>query len=504
MKRATRRDFLKCGAAGAAALGLPSLMPGGARLVKGAEANSAVRLGIVGMGDVDAVGGVGGRGHQLIRALEKVPGQRIVALCDVDSALLDREAKPLRDKGGEVATYSDLRKLFDDQGIDAVVVAVPNHWHALATIWACQAGKDVYVEKPFSYNIWEGRQAVAAARKHKRMVQVGMQSRSSPALREAFEYLRSGQLGAIRLARAIVYRPRQSLGRADGPVPVPATVNFDLWCGPAPKTRPVRKQLHYDWHWFWATGNGEVGNNGIHTIDVCRWALGQNQPAPRAISVGGRFGFDDDGQTANTLVAFLDYRPAPLILEVRNLRVTKEPSSMGTFRGRDSGVVIDCEGGYFAGDSSGGTVFDAKGKKIKSIPPEVPLEKYPDAAHLSNFLAAVRSRRSGDLAAEALEGYRSVACCHMANLSYRLGKCSAPGAILETIRGEADLSDAFQRCREYLRANDVDLAITQATLGPWVSYDGKQGRFTGPLAEEAKRLDYRGYRAPFVVAEISA
>jgi predicted dehydrogenase len=373
----------------------------------------------------------------------------------------------------------------------------------LATIWACQAGKDVYVEKPFSYNIWEGRQAVAAARKYKRMVQVGMQSRSSPALREAFEYLRSGQLGAIRLARAIVYRPRQSLGRAPGPVPVPATVDFDLWCGPAPNTRPVRKQLHYDWHWFWATGNGEVGNNGIHSIDVCRWALGQDQPAPRAISVGGRFGFDDDGQPPNTLVTFLDYRPAPLICEVRNLRVTKEPNSMGLFRGRDSGVVIDCEGGYFAGDSSGGTVFDRQGKKIKSIPPEVPLEKYPDAAHLSNFLAAVRSRRSDDLAAEALDGYRSVACCHMANLSYRLGKCCEPGAILETIRGEADLADAFQRCREYLRANDIDLATTQATLGPWVSYDGQCGCFTGPLAEEATQLDYRGYRPPFVVSEIS-
>ena len=370
MKPTTRRDFLKHGMVGAAALGLPTLALGADRPAKGTAANSAVRLGIIGMGAVDAVGGVGGRGHQLIHALEKVPAARIVALCDADTAFLDRETAALKKRGQEVATYTDLRKLLDNPAIDAVIVALPNHWHSLATIWACQAGKDVYVEKPFSYNIWEGRQAVAAARKHRRVVQVGMQSRSSPALRQAFEYLRSGQLGPIRSARAIVYRARQGIGRAGGPPPVPPTLDLDLWCGPASTTLPIRKQLHYDWHWFWETGNGEVGNNGIHVVDVARWALGQDQPAPRAISVGGRFAFDDDGETANTLVAVLDYRPAPLILEVRNLRLVKQPDSLGAYRGRTGGVIVDCEGGYYVGDSTGGTVFDRQGRKmpVKEIP----------------------------------------------------------------------------------------------------------------------------------------
>ncbi len=416
---------------------------------------------------------------------------------------LEREAKPFKDRGAEIAVYGDIRKLLDDKNIDAVVVATPNHWHALATVWACQAGKDVYVEKPLAYNIWEGRQIVAAARKYGRMVQVGTQSRSSPALQQAFQYLRSGQLGPIRWARAIVYRPRVGIGKVSVPTPVPATVDYDLWCGPAPKTPLMRRQLHYDWHWFWSTGNGEIGNNGIHVIDVCRWGLGEGKPAPRAITIGGRLGFDDDGETPNTLVAVLDYRPAPLICEVRNVRIRKAPDSMGTYRSRQSGVVIECEGGYFAGDAAGGTVFNRQGRKIKDIL-EQRLPEFPDAAHVVNFLSAVRSRRAGDLRAEALEGHVSTACCHMANISYRLGKRLPPGAILETIRGNTELADAFQRCRDYLRANGIDLAATPAVLGPWVTLDGEQERFVGEFAQGANELCRRGYRGPFVVPEVSA
>jgi hypothetical protein len=263
----------------------------------------------------------------------------------------------------------------------------------------------------------------------------------------------------------------------------------------------MRKQLHYDWHWFWSTGNGEIGNNGIHVIDVCRWALGQSKPAPRAIAIGGRFGFDDDGETPNTLVTVLDYRPAPLICEVRNVRVTKEPSSLGTYRGKDHGVIIDCEGGYFAGDAAGGTVFDGQGRKIKDIS-EGRLPEFPDAAHLANFMSAVRSRRAGDLHAEVLEGHVSTACCHMANISYRLGKRSPPGLILETILGNSELSDAFDRCRDYLRANGIDLDATRAVLGPWVTLDGEQERFVGQFAEGANALCRRAYRGPFVVPEV--
>jgi predicted dehydrogenase len=502
MKQTTRRDFLKSSMTAGLALGMPRMIIGGEGPSKAIGPNDAVRLAVVGLGATKAVGGVGGRGHQLIARLPEVPGVRIVALCDVDQAFLDREAQPFKDRGQEVAVHTDLRRVLDDKAIDAVVIAMPNHWHALATVWACQAGKDVYVEKPFSYNIWEGRQMVAAARKYGRMVQVGTQNRSSSLLRQVFDSLRGGELGPLRFAHALIYRPREGIGKVSAPTPVPATVDYDLWCGPAPKGPLMRRQLHYEWHWFWATGNGEMGNNGVHDIDLCRWALGQNAPPPRAMSIGGRFAVDDCAETANTHIALLDYQPAPIICEIRNVRAANSPGGIGKFRNRNSGVVIDCEGGYFAGDGSGGALFDKQGKKIKDIPDDGSY-KGLEASHLSNFVAAVHSRKAGDLAAEALQGHLSAACCHAANISYRLGKPSAPEAIRQTVQGNRELLDAFERCREYLRENGVDLSATPAVLGPWVTYDPKQERFVKDFADQANELSERQYRRPFVVPKLA-
>src|SRR5580658_1633719 len=238
MKRTTRRNFLKNSMAASVALGLP-------RIVMGDGPDDSVRVAVIGLGDTKAVGGVGGRGHQLIPRLWEVPGTRIVALCDVEPRFLEREANRFKERGEKVATYTDLRSVLDDKSIDAVVVALPNHWHALATVWACQAGKDVYVEKPFSYNLWEGRQMVAAARKYGRMVQVGTQNRSSAFLRQVFDRLRGGELGALRFAHALVYRARDGIGSVASATPPPRTLDYDLWCGPAPKKPLMRKQLHY-------------------------------------------------------------------------------------------------------------------------------------------------------------------------------------------------------------------------------------------------------------------
>ena len=299
-----------------------------------------------------------------------------------------------------------------------------------------------------------------------------------------------------------MYRARDGIGTINAPTPTPATVDYDLWCGPAPKSQLMRKQLHYEWHWFWDTGNGEMGNNGIHVIDICRWALGQNQPAPRAMSIGGRFAFNDCGETANTHITLLDYQPAPLICEIRNVRASKSSDAMGTFRNQNHGIIIDCEGGYFAGDASGGALFDKQGKKIKDFPDDGSSKRL-ETAHLANFIAAVRSRKSGDLAAEALQGHNSTACCHLANVSYRLGKQAPPAAIQESIRASRDLSDAFERCREYLRENKVDLDATPAILGPWVTYDAKKDRFIKDHADQANALSQREYRKPFVVPKIA-
>jgi predicted dehydrogenase len=502
MKPNTRRNFLKRSVTGGFAIGMPAIRARADGSSQIPSPSETVRVAVVGLGSTTAAGGVGGRGHQLIPRLLEVPGVKIAALCDVDRAHINHESLQFSDRGERVARRADIRRVLDDKSIDAVVIALPNHWHALATVWAAQASKDVYVEKPFSYNLWEGQQMVAAARKYGRMVQVGTQSRSSTLLRQAFDFLHSGQIGAIRYAHALVYGARGGIGKVTAPSLPPTTVDYDLWCGPAPKAPLMRKQLHYEWHWFWETGNGEMGNNGIHVIDICRWALGQNQPPERAMSIGGRFGFDDCGETANTQVALLDYQPAPIICEIRNLSAAKDAASLGKFRNRNRGVVIDCEGGYFAGDATGGAVFDKEGKKIKDIVDDGSSKRL-ETTHLANFVAAVRSRKATDLAAEALEGHISTACCHMANISHRLGKASPPQAIRSRIEGKRELTDAFERCREYLRENGVDLGATQATLGPWVTFDSKEGRFIQDFAAEATRLSRREYREPFVLPEVT-
>jgi predicted dehydrogenase len=498
----TRRNFLKSSMAAGLALSMGKAVIGAESSSRTKGPNDTIRVAVLGLGSTTAIGGVGGRGHQLIPRLREVPGVKIVALCDVDQTFLDRESAPFKDRGEEIATYRDIRKVLDDGTIDAVVIALPNHWHALATVWACQAGKDVYVEKPFSYNIWEGQQMVAAARKYGRIVQVGTQNRSSILLRQTFDSLRGGELGPMRYAHALVYRARTGIGKVSTPTTLPTSLNYDLWCGPAPKEPLMRKQLHYEWHWFWATGNGEMGNNGIHVIDICRWALGQNQPPPRAMSIGGRFGFNDCGETANTQVALFDYRPAPLICEIRNVSVASSPDPLGRFRNSNNGIVIDCEGGYFAGDASGGALFDKQGKKTRDVSDDGQSKKL-EVAHLSNFIAAVRSRKSSELVAEALQGHLSTACCHMANVSYRLGKPSGPDAIASAIRENDELSDAFERCREYLRENGVDLGSTAATLGPWVTFDPNSGGFVQKFAGEANQLSHRQYRRPFVVPKVT-
>ncbi|WP_435009328.1 Gfo/Idh/MocA family protein [Tundrisphaera lichenicola] len=501
MKPISRRSFLSGSTAAGLAMGMPRFAIGAEPRTFGP--NDTVNVAVIGMGSTTAVGGVGGRGHQLIGRLREIPGARIVALCDADQAHLDRELDAAGKHGEKVAEYHDPREVFDDKNVDAVIVALPNHWHALATVWACQAGKDVYVEKPFSYDLWEGQQMVAAARKYGRMVQVGTQNRSSGFLGDVFDRLRGGEIGAIRFAHALVYRARDGIGTVDSPTPPPSTLNYDLWCGPAANKPLMRKQLHYEWHWFWDTGNGEMGNNGIHVIDICRWALGQDRTPPRAMSIGGRFAFHDCGETANTQIALLDFRPAPLICEVRNVSAGKDPALMGKFRGRSGGVVIDCEGGYFAGDASGGAIFDREGKEIKDLGKGDSFKEL-EMAHLTAFLAGVRSRKTGDLAAESIEGHRSTACCHMANVSHRLGKQSSPEAIRASITGNAELADAFERCRGYLSENGVDLEATEATCGPWVTLDGEKGRFVGDFADAAERLSRREYRKPFVVPDLTA
>ena len=397
MNNYNRRQFLRNSLLTTASL---TLLP---RVIHAREigANDEIRYAVVGFS---------GRGQDHIKEMHEVQGTRMVALCDVDRNVLERELKKCENKSEKVEGYTDIRKLLANPDIDVVTFATPNHWHSLGAIWAVQAGKDVYVEKPVSHNVWEGRQLVNAARKHGRIVQAGTQCRSSSGIAEAIQWLREGHIGKIIRARGLCYKRRPSIGKVEGPQPIPASIDYDLWCGPAPKEPLMRKRLHYDWHWVWPTGNGDLGNQGIHQMDLCRWILGEPELSPRVWSVGGRLGYVDDGTTPNTLIVFHDYTLAPLIFEVRGLPSEEGSKNMDRYRGVDIGVVVDCEGGSMLIDNyTSATMVDKDGNRLKKFE--------GSSSHFANFIAAVRSRKQKELKADILEGHLSSALCHTGNIS---------------------------------------------------------------------------------------
>jgi predicted dehydrogenase len=443
-----------------------------------AGANSDIRVAVIGFGGQ-------GRGH--IRTLSSLPGVRVVALCDVDQKILDGELKKLRDATKvDVKGYRDLRELFAAKDLDAVSIATPNHWHALASIWAMQSGLDVYVEKPVSHNVSEGRRMVEIARKHEKIVQTGTQCRSSlNGIGAAVKWVNEGHLGKITLARGLCYKRRPSIGKTTGPQPVPESVDYELWCGPAAKSPLRRAKLHYDWHYFWNTGNGDLGNQGIHQMDICRWFLGESALAPKVLSFGGRVGYQDDGETANTQIIYQAYEKAPLLFEVRGLE-TK------AYLGAGVGCVIHCEGGHVVVPSyTSATAFDKEGKEIK---------KWSGGGnHFENFIKAVRSRKSADLHADILEGHLSSALCHTGNLSYQLGQQKSREELDAALKSDPALVESFGRMAEHLAANRVDLATTSLTLGMPLTMDPATETFPGNAAANA--LLTRPDRAPFVVPD---
>ena len=478
-----RRDFMKTTAAGAAALWLPGLG------LRSASPNDEIRVGVIGFRS---------RGKGLINGLHRLPGVRVVALCDVDRQVLDAEAAKFAKRGDKVSTDTDLRRLMDRDDIDVIATATPNHWHALIAVWACQAGKDVYVEKPVSHNVWEGRQIVNAARRHGRIVQTGTQCRSSSGITAAIAWLQAGGLGRINVARGICYKPRRSIGKANGPQSIPNHIDYDLWTGPAAMKPLARKNLHYDWHWVTDTGNGDLGNQGIHQMDICRWALGIHELAPRVLSVGGRVGYDDDGDTPNSQFIVHDYAKAPLVFEVRGLpRSTAEQKAkwrMDRYRGVGIGCSIECEDGTLIIPSySSAEAFDKNGKSIR---------KWKGGGdHYADFIGAVRSRRHNDLNADILEGHLSSALCHTGNISHAVGRQAGPREIEEALGGHAVAAETFERFGLHLTANGVDMKKDGIRLGAWLDMDPTTERFKDNSA--ANRLLARDYRAPFAVPSVT-
>jgi len=374
-----------------------------------ASPNDTIRVACVGFRGM-------GRGH--IRAYARMPNVEVVALCDVDANVMAEGLKEADSMGKKrPAAFKDFRKLLEDNSIDAVSIATPDHWHTLQTIWACQAGKDVYVEKPCSHTLFESRQIVAAARKYNRIVQQGSQTRSSPAIQEAVEKLRQGLIGEVYMARGLCINWRDTIGRAPEE-PVPRGVDYELWIGPAPKKPFTRNRFHYNWHWQWDYGSGDIGNQGIHEIDVARWGLGVKYPT-KVSALGGHFMFDDDQETPNTLCATFEFneggKKKMLVFEVRHWISNQEAGISGEKGQGSVGDIFYGSKGYMTRERFGYKTF--LGKEQQPGPGRV-----EGGNHFGNFIAAVRSRKRSDLNAEIEEGATSCILVHLANVSCLVGR----------------------------------------------------------------------------------
>lgn len=469
-------------------------------LLKSAAITAAVAMPpsrVLGAGDDVrvAVIGVGKKGRQLVGIFKNLPGVRVVAICDVDTVQMDAVLDRYYKKGDKPKTYIDFRKLLENKDIDAVCIATPNHWHAAATILACQAGKDVYVEKPASHSLWEGHQMIAATEKYNRIVQVGTHSRSDPGLQAVRQFAREGNLGAIEYVRGIYYNFRETIGKVSGPQQPPPTVDYNLWCGPAPAGPLMRKTFHYDWHFFWPYGNGELGNNMVHMVDLATWMLDYKDFPRRVMSIGGRFIIDDDGQTPNTHVVYYDYEDIPFIVEIRNLARSKAENYDDNFKGHKVGIQIKGSEGYYIGYNSGGWIYNNNGRRIKQFPGD------GGRSHQKNFIDAVRSRKSEDLRVNIRAGHLSAGLCHIGNISHRIASPADALKIRETVEGFPMFHRTMDAFHEHLLVNQADVLKDKRLLGPWLTYDNVSRSFTGEHSEKANAFLKDEYRSEFAVPD---
>ncbi len=475
MIRPSRREFFEqslfTAAAAAVASGTTELV---AQQPQATGANETIQHAILGCR-------IRGKAHA--SEFMRQSGVEIAYVCDPDLELAEALADTVAaGQQRRPRVVQDMRVIFDDPAVDTVSVAAPNHWHALAAIWAMQAGKDVYVEKPVSHNLAEGRRMVQVAEKTGRICQAGTQNRSSGALAAAAEHIRDGKLGDIELARTVIYGRRGSIG-GPGECEIPPQVDFNLWLGPGTDEKPTRAKLHYDWHWVWDTGNGELGNNNIHMVDICRWLIGIDGIGDSVLSVGGRLGYRDAGETPNTQMVVHRFGPRTIIQEVRGLK--SEPFSDPV----KSGYVIYGSEGIIA-DAS---LFTPDGELVRKF-------SGPGENHFANFIKVVRNRRRDELKADILEGHISTGLCHVGNISHRLG-ATRPVAEIESqvaeIGGGEAVLETLDAMVDHLKGNDVDLASTPLTVGRLLRIDPAAERFIA--APEADALLSRSYRKPFVV-----
>ncbi len=440
-----------------------------------------------------AVVGVRGRGMSHVSGFLGKNNCEITTVCDCDEAVIGNAMKAIEKTQGKAPKYEkDIRKVIENKDIDIVSIATPNHWHALMAVWAMESGKDVYCEKPATHNVREGALMTAASRKFKRICQVGTQSRSNPGMRDAIAYVKSGKLGKVDLAIGLCYKPRGSIGQVKAATEAPATMDYDLWCGPAPKVPVMRSKLHYDWHWIWNYGNGDLGNQGVHEMDKARWGLGKTTMPNSAFSIGGRFGYVDDGETANTQLCVFDYTDAKMIFEVRGLPTEAYKSA------KVGNIWVGTDGYVVCPSYNAGVAYDKAGKEVAKF------SGGGDQLHFDNFVKAVRSRKVEDLNCDVAEGHLSAALCHLANISYRLGT-ESPIGMASGVYAQKPVNEFAVGLLAHLKANKVDVDTVKGRFGTELLIDTKTEKFIGlgPTTKKANEMLFREYRKGFELKEIS-
>lgn len=496
MSRANRRSFLKT-----SAVATSSFLAAPAILRAGVGPNDKIGVAVV---------GVNGRGGDHISEYLSDERTEIRFVVEVDETVANKRCDDIEKKQGVRPTpVADMRRAFEEKSVDIVSTATPNHWHALTGIWAMQAGKDAYIEKPVCHNVHEGTALIAAARKYGRMCQVGTQCRSSAAIQEAFAFMREGGIGDVKFARGLCYKRRSSIG-AKGDYAIPSNVNFDLWSGPATLTDPkcTRSRFHYDWHWQRHYGNGDLGNQGPHQTDVARWGLGIDTHPTTIFTYGGRLGYQaerndpayvDAGDTGNTEVSLYDYGDKSIVFETRGLSVDNSDDEelnilFQKTEGNKVGVVFYGSEGYLVqAEYSHCLVFDKDKQLVR--------EFKGGGEHFKNFISACQSRKVEDLSADVREGHLSAAISHLGNISYYTGedkKVSASdlSAVLKDIKSHDDKEATLQRTVKHLTKNGVDPDKYPMSLGAVLQFDPEKELFTNNDAANA--LLSREYREPFV------
>jgi predicted dehydrogenase len=499
MMQRTRRQFLQDSFFAAAAVSAPMF----SGLARGQAQSPNDKL-------LCAVIGCNGRGGDHIGAFSKRRDCEIAYIVDIDEKVGQEACAAIEKRTGRRPKWvKDMREVFDDKSVDFISTATPNHWHALCGVWAMQAGKDAYIEKPISHDIPEGAALVAAAKKYGRICQVGTQCRSNPALRNAMKFLADGGIGEVNLARGLCYKRRKSIG-ALGDYPIPEGADFNLWSGPAAYTAPklTRPQFHYDWHWQRLYGNGDTGNQGPHQTDIARWGLGVNRHPNSVLAYGGRLGYQaerkdpgyvDAGNTPNIQVAIYDYGDKCMVFETRGLSVDNSADDeinklFGSTKGNKIGVIFYGTTGILVQKEYTHCIaYDLQGN--------VTQEFKGGGDHYDNFLQAVRSREASSLNSDALQGHLSAALAHLANISYYLGENNKVSveqakAVLEKTKSRDDNLETLNRTVRHLKDNGADLDKWPLSMGPLLQFDPQKEVFTQSAA--ANQILHREYREPFV------